>query len=92
MSPQCFLLRDIFGTPFRPAPVVDPAWLAWRGGAVRELARAAYEERRMPEGALDPVRLAVLADALEEAGCGDAELLGHLRGPGLIVEVAGRWT
>jgi hypothetical protein len=24
----------------------------------------------------------VLADALEDAGCGDAELLGHLRGPG----------
>jgi hypothetical protein len=24
----------------------------------------------------------VLADALEEAGCGDGELLGHLRGPG----------
>jgi hypothetical protein len=24
----------------------------------------------------------VLADALEEAGCGDEEILGHLRGPG----------
>jgi hypothetical protein len=24
----------------------------------------------------------VLADALEEAGCGDADLLGHLRSPG----------
>jgi hypothetical protein len=31
---------------------------------------------------LDRVRLAVLADALEEAGCADANLLGHLRGPG----------
>jgi hypothetical protein len=28
------------------------------------------------------VRAAVLADALEEAGCDDADLLGHLRGPG----------
>jgi hypothetical protein len=25
---------------------------------------------------------AVLADALEEAGCSDADILGHLRGPG----------
>jgi hypothetical protein len=24
----------------------------------------------------------VLADALEDAGCGDADILGHLRGPG----------
>jgi hypothetical protein len=31
---------------------------------------------------LDTVRLAVLADALEEAGCADADLLVHLRGPG----------
>jgi hypothetical protein len=32
------------------------------------------------EGAFD--RLPILADALEETGCTDAELLGHLRGPG----------
>lgn len=31
-------------------------------------------------GHLDPVRLALLADALEEAGCTDAALLAHLRG------------
>jgi hypothetical protein len=41
-------------------------------------------------GRLDPTRLAVLADALEEAGCADAELLGHLRGPGL--HVRGCWA
>jgi hypothetical protein len=27
-------------------------------------------------------RLPVLADALEDAGCGDPAVLGHLRGPG----------
>jgi hypothetical protein len=42
------------------------------------------------EGRLNPARLAVLADALEDAGCGDAELLGHLRGPG--VHVRGCWV
>jgi hypothetical protein len=36
----------------------------------------------LPEGTLDPTRLAALADAIEDAGCTDADLLGHLRGPG----------
>jgi hypothetical protein len=79
---QCSLLRDIMGNPFRRAPHVDPAWLAWQDGVAAKLARAAYDDRRLPEGTLEPMQLAVLADALEEAGCGDAELLGHLRGPG----------
>jgi hypothetical protein len=46
------------------------------------LAQATYDNRTMPAGTLDPARLAVLADALEEAGCQDAEILGHLRGAG----------
>jgi hypothetical protein len=79
---EAALLRDIVGDPFRPAPALDPAWLTWQGGAVRKLAQATYEERRLPEGKLDPARLAVLADALEDAGCTDANLLAHLRGPG----------
>jgi hypothetical protein len=77
---QCDLLRDLV-RPFRPTEV-DPAWLAWDGGVVRSLAEAAYEQRSLPEGTLDPARLAVLADALEEAGCDDRDILGHLRGPG----------
>jgi hypothetical protein len=75
---QCALLRDLFGNPFRPV-VLDPAWLAWDGGAVVQLARSVYEERDPGSGELDRARLAVLADMLEEAGCNDAELLGHLR-------------
>ena len=39
---------------------------------------------------LDPDRLAVLADALEEAGCDNADLLSHLRGPG--PHVRGCWA
>ncbi len=87
---QAATLRDVIGNPFRPAPVVDPAWLAWRDGVVRELARVAYEERRMPEGTLVPARLVALADALERAGCREAELLGHLREPG--PHVRGCWA
>jgi hypothetical protein len=87
---QCDIVRDIFGNPFRPAPAVDPAWLAWHDGSVSRLAQAAYEERRLPEGTLDPARLGVLADALEDAGCADADLLGHLRVPG--PHVRGCWA
>jgi hypothetical protein len=83
------LLRDLFGNPFRPR-AADPAWLAWGGGAVRRLAEAAYEARALPDGTLDKDRLAVLADALDEAGCDDADLLGHLRGQGS--HVRGCWA
>jgi hypothetical protein len=44
----------------------------------------------MPQGELDPVRLAVLADALEEPGCSDAELMAHLRRRG--GHVRGCWA
>ena len=79
-------LRDIFGNPFRPA-AVDPGWLTH---TVMSLARTAYEERTLPSGELDPQRLAVLADALEEAGCSDPELMGHLRSAG--PHVRGCWA
>ncbi len=72
------LLRDLF-RPIRPV-AVDPAWLQWEDGLVPRLAGAAYEQRRLPEGTLEPDRLRVLADALEDAGCACPELLGHLRG------------
>jgi hypothetical protein len=72
---QCALLRDLFGPLLFRRVEVDPAWLDGNGGAVRRLAEAIYGER-----AFD--RLPILADALEEAGYADRELLGHLRGPG----------
>jgi hypothetical protein len=84
------LLRCVFRNRFRPASAIEPAWLAWRDGAVTQLARSVYEDRRLPEGTLDPARLALLADALEDAGCADAELLGHLRSPG--PHVRGCWA
>jgi hypothetical protein len=87
---QCDLLRDLFGPrPFREVRI-DARWLQWDDGMVRKLAQSAYQDRLLPGGALAPDRLAVLADALEEAGCGDEELLGHLRGPG--PHVRGCWV
>jgi hypothetical protein len=55
---------------YEPCP-----WLSWNNGTVPKLARLIYDERRWDE-------LPVLADALEEADCSDAAILGHLRGEG----------
>jgi hypothetical protein len=70
-------LRDIVGNPFRPLTLSA----ANRTPTVASLARAVYDERQLPSGELDTHRLAVLADALEEAG-ETGELLEHLRSPG----------
>jgi hypothetical protein len=65
------LVRELFGNPFAPV-ALDLAWLAWGGGAVVQVARAFYEERRWAEWC-------VLGDALEEAGCTDPAVLEHCR-------------
>lgn len=75
---QCNLLRCLFGNPFRRV-ALDPAC---RGAVSAVLAQAGYEERPLPCGPLDPAPLAILADALDEAGCAERALLGHLRAPG----------
>jgi hypothetical protein len=72
----CRLLRDLFGNPFRPLSPPDIK----RTTTVVSLAQAAYEQRLLPSGELDPRRVAVLADALEKAGAADA-LVAHLRSP-----------
>jgi hypothetical protein len=79
---QASILREIIGNPFRPPPHITPSWLTWQGGTIPSLAEHIYADRRLPEGTLDLDRLAVLADALEEAGCTNTDVLGHLRGPG----------
>jgi hypothetical protein len=63
---------------------------AWQTADVTALARAAYDERSLPSGRLDTARLALLADALEEAGCTEDAILSHLRGPG--PHVRGCWA
>jgi serine/threonine protein kinase len=57
------------------ASPVDPSWLAWNDGTVVRLAQAVIEEQ-----AFD--RLPILADALEEAGCTNEDLLTHCREAG----------
>jgi hypothetical protein len=74
---QSDLLLDIFGNPFRRS-LVDARWLTWNDATVPRLARGIYEDRRLE-------MLPILGDALEEAGCGDADMLAHCRRPALHV-------
>ncbi|MBA4191171.1 MAG: hypothetical protein C0467_24590 [Planctomycetaceae bacterium] len=69
MREQVHLLREIIGNPFRPVSL-DPVWLT---SDVVALARGIYEER-----AFD--RMPILADALQDAGCDNADILDHCRG------------
>jgi hypothetical protein len=64
-------LRDIFANPFFPV-AADPSWLAWNDGAVIRIARDIYARR-------DFHLLPILADAMEEAGCDNGEILKHCR-------------
>lgn len=77
---HCNLLRCIFGPlPFRPV-TLHPSWLTPN---ILTLAQAIYDDR-----AFD--RLHSLADALEEAGCKNEDILSHCRSPG--PHVRGCWV
>jgi hypothetical protein len=65
---QAELLRDIFGNPIRPV-ALDPAW---RTFDVVALAQGIYTDR-----AFD--RMPILADALQDAGCTNEDVLNHCR-------------
>jgi hypothetical protein len=72
-------LKCIFGNPFRPVTLAAD----WRTPNVTAFAQAVYDDN-----AFD--RLPILADALEEAGCDNAEVLHHCREPG--AHVRGCWV
>jgi len=75
---QAGILRDIVGNPFRPV-TLHPTW---RTSTVRTLVQAVYDDRQVPSGFFNNQRLSVLADALEEAGCNNADILNHCRQQG----------
>jgi len=75
------VLRDVF-TPFR-AEIVERSWLMWNDGTITNIAHAIYDGRVFD-------RLPILADALEDAGCDNADILNHCRQPG--VHVRGCWV
>ncbi len=71
LAPLATLFREVFGNPFRSI-AVDPSWLGWQDSTVAKLAQGIYHNR-----AFD--RLPILADALEDAGCDNADILAHCR-------------
>jgi hypothetical protein len=79
---QCYLLRDIFHGP-RHAVFIRQHWRTWNGGTFVQLARGIYEGRAFEH-------LPILADALEEAGCHEPDILNHCRQNGL--HVRGCWV
>jgi hypothetical protein len=76
---QCRLLRCIVGNPFRPVPL-EPSW---RTSTAVAMAQRIFAERRFE-------LLPILADALEDAGCENGDVLTHCRGEG--VHALGCWV
>lgn len=73
------LVRCVFGNPFRPV-TLDAAWLTTD---VVAIANSVYDDK-----AFD--RLPILADALQDAGCDNEDVLNHCRQPG--EHVRGCWV
>jgi hypothetical protein len=76
---QAPLLRCIVGNPFRPVTFFPE----WRTDTAVSLARTMYDAR-------DFSAMPILADALQDAGCDNDELLSHCRGD--AAHVRGCWV
>jgi hypothetical protein len=72
LAAQSSLLRDIFGNPFRRQLKMKKAW---HTATVVTLARQMYESR-------DFSAMPILADALQDSGCNNEDILNHCRQPG----------
>jgi hypothetical protein len=75
---QSNLLRDIFGNPFRPV-TLNHSWLT---PTVLALAKGIYDKKAFEH-------MPILADALQDAGCNNEDILNHCRRPG--EHVRGCW-
>jgi hypothetical protein len=74
------LLREVFGNPFRPVKFNK----AWRTDTAVSLARQMYDGR-------DFSAMPILADALQDAGCDNEDVLAHCRDAG-AAHVRGCWV
>src|SRR5262245_16583388 len=77
---QCGFIRDIFGNPFGK-PKFNTKW---RTDTALSLARQMYESR-------DFSAMPILADALQDAGCEDEQILTHCRDANQV-HVRGCWV
>jgi hypothetical protein len=71
---QCGIIRDIFGNPFRPV-LID---ISWESSTVLALAQQMYDSRDFTE-------MPILADALQDTGCDNEDILNHCRGENVHV-------
>lgn len=74
------VVREVVGNPFRPV-AFDPAW---RTDTAVSLAKGMYDSR-------DFSVMPILADALQDAGCDNDDVLNHCRDP-QQVHVRGCWV
>jgi hypothetical protein len=79
---QAKLVRELFGNLCGQVSF-NAAWLLWNDGTVRKIAQAVYDDRAFE-------RMPILADALEDSGCDNADILRHCREPG--EHVRGCWV
>ena len=77
---QAWLLRDIFGNPFRPVSFSPE----WRTSTAIAIARGMYDSREFSA-------MPILADALQDAGCDNPDILSHCRDPNQV-HVRGCWV
>ena len=78
----CNIFHDIFGL-FVFSTSLNRSWVLWNDLTVTKIAQAIYDDR-----AFD--RLPILADALEDACCDNADILNHCRSAGN--HVRGCWV
>ncbi|MBA4067952.1 MAG: hypothetical protein C0501_30465 [Isosphaera sp.] len=76
----CGLFREIFGNPFRPVSSAPE----WRTSTAVALASQMYEVR-------DFAAMPILADALQDAGCENDDVLAHCRDEN-ATHVRGCWV
>lgn len=79
-APHAAVVRDVFANPFRPA-TFSPSWAT---DTARTLARQMYDAREFSA-------MPILADALQDAGCDNTDLLDHCRDTSLA-HVRGCWA
>jgi hypothetical protein len=77
---QCRVIREVFGNMNRPAGFSPE----WRTDTAITLACQMYESREFSA-------MPILADALQDAGCNDDDILAHCRDP-KQVHVRGCWV
>ncbi len=79
---MCLVFHEVVGNPFHERVVAGPEWLAAGRRAAPWMLRVGETPRAIALGvqadrAFD--RMPILADALEDDGCNDADLLAHFR-------------